>query len=1514
MMAQPSPPMTPTESEKLKDSMTKVVQDAPAVDTTPLAATQQSSQPSATQQQQKPQQPAINGGNQGHVTAVAGLDKLAGTKPATLTVPSTTTKTADKRLSAQSTQSTASKGSTSSSKKAESPGSFAPPATTRAKLGWTAFSNLPNPGQDMLIDALRKASLTEEQLAQIYSGTRYDDYVPDHSFLAAKLSDKYYGKWFHNGAAMLLGVFFTYVLTRLGAGLFGCIIIGAFLATYYQTSTRRLRQSVRDDMQRELSLRQLETDNETVNWMNYFVGRFWLIIEPYVCEQVVANADKVLSENCPSFLDSLRLSTFTLGTKSPRFEFVKSYPNTDPNIVCMDWKVSFTPSDLEDLSGRDIQSHVDPKIVLTIRVGKGMVGTGMPVLLEKMAFVGHLRFRIKLFNEYPFVKTLDMCFLEEPYFDYVLKPVGGDTFGFDINNIPGLQTFVRDQVHANLGPMMYAPNVFSLDIASLVTAADSSTANGVLALTIHSAQGLKTSDLLGSLDPYITAHLGNENNEVLARTKCFENNKNPVFNETLLILINKTTDTLYLNVKDRNTGRKDGEIGVAKFDLSELAENENVIDGATLPVMHAGKTHGQIKCEMHYFPVSMPSEVDGQTVPAAESDTGILRFTVYECSNLCGGRKVDAYAEIEMTGEPMQKTNTYKRNTNPRWDKSCECFVGDMQKTSIKVTIKDDGMLTGSTVLGTWRMTVADLEAALAKQIEWFPLDGQGGKIHVDMKWKPVVMTGFAGSLSRGVYAEPIGVVRVHMIDAKGLKNSDALTGGKSDPYVRVVSGVQTRAQTDFELDNLDPAWDTILYVPVHSIREDLVFEVMDYNESSNDKTLGIADFKLKDIVEESTVEDTKQKVYKARDPLDRTVDLCNNQRKPGKGKMHYKVTFHPTLALAKAHVEEVTDENEEKGDTKKKKEADAANAGDAAANAALKDLASRPGTDIHGEPLKYIDDESPVLDLPSYGAGILSVTIHEATIPGYTGRGVAELFVDSNDPQYRTIPQDGPNFVFNETADAFIKELDFSNVVVRLSKANQKKPEDVSRHWTLPASKILQIIMEQQQKKAKEANADKNVEQDADKDAEKDTETAASAKEDEALAINAPSTRKDKKEGDNGKDDENSMEFKILDTNGGTIRLSFAFTPVVDYTLRPEESMENQGNLTVTPISATHLRSADRNGKSDPYVVFMLDGKKMFKTETYKKTLNPKFNAKKETFVMPVRRRIGAKLEAIIFDWDQVGSDEELARVMVPFTADTLESFTAREVELPLSEDGKSLLKLRLLWQPQLLARAKQGTSLLGTATRTFTAVPGQALGAGVSLAGDAVGLGGKVLGTGGKAIGSGGKAIVGGVGRVGGGIVGLGSRLGRSGTTRSNATNQNTLAVPDNTSARPESVYSTVSTVRPGEAARVTIVGARALKDDQHDVYLRATKKNRSVYKTKLAKKTDAPEWNENFQTNVDPAANLPLEFKMYSSRHVLSDIEIGSVSVDLSKTFQGWLALEPPGSGEICIQVEAPETLQQ
>jgi Ca2+-dependent lipid-binding protein len=86
-------------------------------------------------------------------------------------------------------------------------------------------------------------------------------------------------------------------------------------------------------------------------------------------------------------------------------------------------------------------AKVNPKVAITARVGKGKVGVSVPVLVEDIAFSGNIRIKLKLFNEMPHVKSVDVSFLQKPHYDFVLKPLGGDAFGSDVNNVKKTHLF-----------------------------------------------------------------------------------------------------------------------------------------------------------------------------------------------------------------------------------------------------------------------------------------------------------------------------------------------------------------------------------------------------------------------------------------------------------------------------------------------------------------------------------------------------------------------------------------------------------------------------------------------------------------------------------------------------------------------------------------------------------------------------------------------------------------------------------------------------------------------------------------------------------------------------------------------------------------------------------------------------------------------------------------------------------------------------------------------------------------
>ena len=101
----------------------------------------------------------------------------------------------------------------------------------------------------------------------------------------------------------------------------------------------------------------------------------------------------------------------------------------------MDWKFALEPNDVVGLIQAQLHNKVNPKIILTVHVGKGATSVKIPIVLENMSFSGHLKIQMKLINTFPHIQTVDVSFLEPPKFDFVLKPVGGETFGFDIAHV-----------------------------------------------------------------------------------------------------------------------------------------------------------------------------------------------------------------------------------------------------------------------------------------------------------------------------------------------------------------------------------------------------------------------------------------------------------------------------------------------------------------------------------------------------------------------------------------------------------------------------------------------------------------------------------------------------------------------------------------------------------------------------------------------------------------------------------------------------------------------------------------------------------------------------------------------------------------------------------------------------------------------------------------------------------------------------------------------------------------------
>ncbi|KAM9879158.1 C2 domain-containing protein [Verticillium dahliae] len=1300
----------------------------------------------------------------------------------------------------------------------------------------------------------------------------------DHStWLEGKVPDKFYGDWYHNAAIIVFACISSWLVAVLGGGLGWVFMIMAACSTYYRTSLRRVRRNFRDDINREMQLKKLDNDHESLEWINSFLLKFWPIYQPVLAQTIINSVDQVLSSATPAFLDSLKLKTFTLGSKPPRMEHVKTYPKAEDDIVMMDWKFSFTPNDTADMTSKQIKSKINPKVVLEIRVGKAMISKGLDVIVEDMAFSGIMRLKIKLQIPFPHVEKVEMCFLERPTIDYVCKPLGGETFGFDINFIPGLETFILEQIHGNLAPMMYAPNVFPIEVAKMLAGTPVDQAIGVLAVTLHGAQGLKNSDrFAGDIDPYAVLSLNRR--QELARTKHISDTSNPRWNETHYIIITSFTDSLDIQVFDYNDFRKHKELGVASFPLDQV-EELNVHENERLDIFADGKNRGQVSIDVRFFPVLESTKLeDGSEEPPPESNTGILRFTVEQAKDLDGTKSLvgllNPYATLHLNGRDVHNTKKLKRTNNPIWDNgSKEMLITDKKHAKLGVTIKDDRDITGDQVIGKYQIKLEDILECKEKGQEWFHLAGAStGRVKMMAQWKPVAISGVLSGT--GGYVTPIGVMRFYFRGARDLRNFETL--GKSDPYVRVLlSGIE-KARTVTHRNTLDPDWDEVLYVPVHSNREKLTMEVMDSEKMGKDRSLGqievaAGDYIFQDEHGEYLVHD--QKTIKE-------AGLKLHGKGIAKGVLIYNVSFYPTLNVADPEEEEEeakeTKPETEAGETEPlarsatagkfsstldNKSQKASEGDDSSALVPLTPTSTRKSKESKGPPKIHLSPEQ----LLKYETGLLIFKLMEAEMPESNTH--LEVWVDDMAfPSYISSAAKHKKHKFDEIGDCFIREIDFSRLTLKVREKGQ----------------------------AVEGN-------------EKDKESTIAK-----LQGNTLDTLKQCLN--------NPTMLKLNDKDGrpSNVKVSLKYIPV-KMKLDPSESINNMGTLRVDVLDAEDLPSADRNGKSDPYCKFELNGEEVYKTKVQKKTLHPVWN---EFFEVPVPSRTGADFKVVIWDYDFADKPDLLGSADI--NLEHIDPFKPSETRLLL--DGKSgVVRLRLLFRPAYVARTRQGTS---TFSGTF-AVPGRIV---TGVAGAPV------------------KAA----GAVGSGVGGLvrnvfsrskkddedrntataydtptitenGNGLKRSGpvpdgnespiSTPPGTANGATLGHSRNRSSGAASIYST-NGASPGSGTAVFSIVSTSGYPPASEVYVvihQLTPKHKTVGKTEKHKEPSGEiQFNESFKWTCTPDTQFKIEVK--GDRTFRSDDDLGDVPYVVDDSGSGAERVLKAGGGTVTVKSTFTPTPQE
>ena len=245
-------------------------------------------------------------------------------------------------------------------------------------------------------------------------------------------------------------------------------------------------------------------------------------------------------------------------------------------------------------------------------------------------------------------------------------------------------------------------------------------------------------------------------------------------------------------------------------------------------------------------------------------------------------------------------------------------------------------------------------------------------------------------------------------------------------------------------------------------------------------------------------------------------------------------------------------------------------------------------------------------------------------------------LMDDQVFPSYTTAKARTKTHQFGEVGDAFVRELDMSKITLRLTEKSDTKGSNEDQDHVI--SKLQgQTLPTLQQ------------------------------------CLYTPTV----------------LTMRSPDGASSTVTVKLRYIPV-KMVLDPSESMNNMGTLRVDVLDAAELPAADRNGYSDPFCRFKLNGKEVYKTKTQKKTLHPAWN---EFFEVPITSRTAADFKCDVYDWDLGDKDDFLGST--PLNLAVLEPFQPQEMTYKL--DGKSgVLRLKMLFKPSYVARSRQGTRTL--------------------------------------------------------------------------------------------------------------------------------------------------------------------------------------------------------------------------
>lgn len=504
---------------------------------------------------------------------------------------------------------------------------------------------------------------------------------------------------------------FTSSLASYFAGRYNYSILyasGAGLLVVFSIITLRdkITQAAKLWADRQAKRKACVREEESAEWINATLYRFWQFYEPVLSAQIKDSIDNALKDVKPPGLTGISVARFTLGKVPPfissvRFLLKDSRSNEiSESKICLNLGLGLHAPDLE------------------VVVQANTPAVSLPVCVKDIYFEGNLRIEVDLIPQFPHAQTLMVTFLEKPILDFQIIPLKS----VNLTEIPGLAQLLSSLIHSAINDNLVNPEKLVIPLMEQA-GGQIKACDGVIDCTIHSISysELNNKNPLMSLDK-TTPHdlhckilLGNS--ETSCETMCPVQKKVKEYkydSRHLLLSENADTDMFQIHVmcKNRMTQRSKliGKVFFPVLDIIQSKELGQPIE--SLQVDLEGEIESKVTISVDWLKLDevksaekLEEEEAGKEIkdtvvvtscnvaPEPKGQSGTIYIHVHEAFDLqpIHGTNVNSLIRMYYTNKRILKSRVIERNNCPVYDLSKELTCGDLSKVKLVLRVQEKG-------------------------------------------------------------------------------------------------------------------------------------------------------------------------------------------------------------------------------------------------------------------------------------------------------------------------------------------------------------------------------------------------------------------------------------------------------------------------------------------------------------------------------------------------------------------------------------------------------------------------------------------------------------------------------------------------------------------------------------------------------------------------------------------------------------------------------------------------------